>query len=70
MADYRPRTPLRGSLSGICPACGGMVYRATTMAKLAQIGGGLDIAFPIAEQRLDDSASALPNVDFNEVRET
>src|SRR5579863_9193316 len=65
MADFHPRTALRGSLSGICPACGRMIYRATTLAKLDQIRDGLDIAFPIAEQRLGDSASALPNADFN-----
>ena len=34
MADYHPRTPLRGLLSGICPGCGRMIYRATTLAKL------------------------------------
>jgi hypothetical protein len=67
MADYRPRTALRGLLSGICPTCGHMIYRATTLAKLAQMRGGLDIAFPTAEQRIGDSASALLNADFNEV---
>ena len=70
MAEYRPRTSLHGLLSGICPACGRMIYRATTLAKLDQIKGGLDVAFSKAEQRLDDSASALPNVDLKEVRET
>jgi hypothetical protein len=45
-------------------------YRATTLAKLDETNGALDIAFPQAEQRLDDSASALLNADFNEVRET
>jgi hypothetical protein len=70
MADFHPRTALRGSLSGICPACGRMIYRATTLAKLDQIRGGLDIAFPIAEQRIGDSASALPNADFNGVQDT
>jgi hypothetical protein len=70
MADYHPRTALRGSLSGICPACGRMIYRATSLAKLVEIKGGLDVAFPKAEQHLDDSVSALLNADFNEVRET
>lgn len=70
IADFHPRTALRGSLSGICPACGRMIYRATTLAKLDQIRGGLDIAFPIAEQRIGDSASALPNADFNGVQDT
>ena len=70
MADYRPRTARRGLLSGICPTCGRMIYRAATLAKLDQIGGGLEVAFPTAEQRIDDSAPALRNADFNEVRET
>lgn len=67
MADYHPRTALRGCLSGICPDCGRMIYRATTLAKIGQIRGELDVAFPKAEQRLDDSAAPLPNADFNEV---
>jgi hypothetical protein len=70
MADYRPHTARRGLLSGICPTCGRMIYRAATLASLDQIGGGLEVAFPTAEQRLDDSAPALLNADFNEVRET
>ena len=47
-----------------------MIYRAATLANLDQIGGGLEVAFPKAQQRIDDSASALLNADFNEVRET
>ena len=70
MADYHPRTALRGSLSGICPDCGKMIYRATTLAKLDQIRLELDVAFQTTERRIDDSASALSNVDFKEVCET
>jgi hypothetical protein len=70
MADYRPRTARRGLLSGICPTCGRMIYRAATLSNLDQIGGGLEVAFPTAEQRIDDSAPALLNAGFNEVRET
>ena len=70
MADYYPRTPLRGQLSGICSGCERMIYRATTLAKLGQIGTELDVAFPKAQQRIDDSASAFSNVDFNEACET
>jgi hypothetical protein len=66
MADYHPRTALRGSLSGICPDCGRMIYRATTLAKLDQIKGGLDVAFPKAEQRIDDTSPPLSNVDFKQ----
>jgi hypothetical protein len=70
MADYRPLTPLRGCLSGICPECGRLIYRATTLAKLDEIKGGLDIAFPKAQQRIGDIASALPNADFRWVQHT
>jgi hypothetical protein len=70
MADYHPHTPLRGQLSGICSGCGYMIYRATTLAKLGQIRAELDVAFPKAQQRLDDSASALSNVESKEACET
>lgn len=70
MADFRPRTALRGLLSGICPACGRMIYRAATLTKLDQIKGGLDVAFPTAEQRIDDSASAFSHADFKGVQQT
>jgi hypothetical protein len=70
MADYHPRTALRGQLSGICSGCERMIYRATTLAKLGQIRDELDVAFPKAQQRLDDSSSALLNADFKQVQET
>ncbi len=66
MADYRPVTGSRGLLSGICPDCGRMIYRATTLAKLDQIKVRLDVAFPKAEQRLRDSADPLSNVAFKQ----
>ncbi len=66
MADYCPVTGSRGLLSGICPDCGRMIYRATTLAKLDEIKGGLDIAFPSAERRIGDSAEPLSNAAFNQ----
>jgi hypothetical protein len=67
MADYRARTTLRGLLSGICPICDRMIYRAATLAKLDEIGGGLKVAFPSAQQRIDDTGSPFPKVHFNKV---
>jgi hypothetical protein len=49
MADYIPRTALRGSLCGICPTCGRMIYRATTLSKLDLITGGLEVTLRKAE---------------------
>jgi hypothetical protein len=34
MADYRPRTARRGLLSGICPTCGRMIYRAAARGRV------------------------------------
>jgi hypothetical protein len=49
MADYHPRTASRGLLSGICPTCCRMIYRAASLGKIEQIRGGLDIAYPKAK---------------------
>jgi hypothetical protein len=64
MAEYLPRTSARGLLSGISPTCDRMIYRAVQLASIEQMRGGLDITFPPAEQRIDDSAEPLSNVDF------
>jgi excisionase family DNA binding protein len=66
MAEYVPYTPTRGAISGICPTCSNMVYRAVARAKVNQISGGLDVAYPRAEQRLNDTSSPLSNVDFHQ----
>jgi hypothetical protein len=50
MADYLPRTATRGALSGICPTCGKMIYRAVSLDKVDQISGGLNIAYPRTTQ--------------------
>jgi Helix-turn-helix domain len=69
MAEYSPRTILRGMLSAICPDCGRMIYRATTLAKLEQDCGGLDVAYARAEQRINDTSSAISNVHFERITE-
>jgi hypothetical protein len=43
MADYRPRTTTSGNLEGLCPACGSLINRVVTLAKLEQVRGKLDI---------------------------
>jgi hypothetical protein len=49
MAHYVPRTATRGALSGICPTCDKMIYRAVSFAKIDPIAASLDITFPSAE---------------------
>jgi hypothetical protein len=38
MADYTPRTALRGSLSGICPDCGRMIWSRRGFAGNSGLG--------------------------------
>lgn len=48
MADYKPVTATLGSLIGICPDCGVLMYRRVNVAKLHQIRGQLEITLPQA----------------------
>jgi hypothetical protein len=64
MAEYIPRTRSRGLLRGICPTCETLVHRAVSLGTIVQTAGGLDVALPSAERRLDDLSSPLSNVDF------
>jgi hypothetical protein len=66
IAEYRPRTASRGLLCGICPTCDRLIYRAVQRASIEQMRGGLDITFPPAERRIDDSDEPLSNVDFKQ----
>ncbi len=55
MVDYEPKTETLGNLYGICPDCGAGMNRCTSMAKLEQIRGQMDITFPQGLRRLVDS---------------
>ena len=55
MVDYEPKTETLGNLYGICPDCGAGMNRHTSMAKLEQIRGQMDITFPQGLRRLVDS---------------
>ena len=66
MAQYMPRTASLGLLCGICPTCDRMIYRAAKRASIEQMRSGLDVAFPPAERRINDSAEPLSNVDFKQ----
>ncbi|MGQ0677392.1 MAG: helix-turn-helix domain-containing protein [Rhodospirillales bacterium] len=45
MADYEPLTATSGNLTGVCPQCGGMIYRCVSLARLALASGKLDVQF-------------------------
>ncbi|WP_436642719.1 helix-turn-helix domain-containing protein [Microbaculum sp. FT89] len=56
MADYLPLGAERGSLQGLCPDCGGLIYRGVSPAKLDAVRADLDIAFTEALQRIGGCA--------------
>jgi excisionase family DNA binding protein len=64
MVDYEPKTETLGNLYGICPDCGAGMNRRTSMAKLEQIRGKMDITFPQGLRRLVDSCYSSVNSDF------
>jgi|SRR5271163_2127794 len=70
MTDYILKTASRGLLRGICPICDGFIHRAASLSTIAQKAGGLDVAFPKAQQRLDDTTSPLSNVDLKRDKQT
>jgi hypothetical protein len=49
-----------GSLQGICPDCGGMIYRLINPQKLGAVRGDLEVTVTQARPRLDDMND--PNV--------
>ena len=68
MVDYVSYSMTRGAVRGICPTCEKLMYRAVARAKVEKIFAGLDIAFPRAEQRLDDNSVPLSNVHSKQER--
>ncbi len=46
MADYSPANEKTGNLIAICPACGTIMNRRVSLAKIEEICGNIDITFP------------------------
>lgn len=45
MVDYKPDTATLGNLVGICPACGTIMNRRASLAKLEQVRGKMEIRY-------------------------
>jgi hypothetical protein len=52
MLDYEPTTANSGNLKGLCSVCEAWMNRRASLAKLGQVAGRCDIAFPLCQQRL------------------
>ena len=61
MVDYRAETPKRGILTGLCPECGGLIYRRTSPANLQAAAGDLEVSIPSAESRLSGTGEPYSN---------
>lgn len=64
MADYQPLTRTSGNLVGLCPRCGGLIYRRVNLARLALAQGSLDVRFPKAADHIAESVKPSVNSDF------
>lgn len=55
MADCVVSGDTAGTLRGICPNCGRMIYRRVNPQKIGAISGDLDVTFTQAEVRIEDT---------------
>jgi excisionase family DNA binding protein len=63
-ADYRPVSALTGSLQGLCPECGTLMFRRVGLAKLGSVTGDLHVTIQDAERHLERRDAAIANVNF------
>lgn len=66
MADYKPTTATLGSLIGICPDCGALMYRRVNVTKIELVRGHLDIAMPQAHRHIVESVQPSVNSDLRQ----
>jgi hypothetical protein len=64
MADYVPDTDKLGNLKAICPSCDSIMNRRVSRAKLAQVCGELEIAFPQGLDQVSNSVQPTVNSDL------
>src|SRR5262249_2657004 len=69
-ADSTPAGRLAGSLCGICPDCGRLIYRRINLAKLDAVRGDPEIAFTQPRPRLGESAVPYVNCDSGKKAQT
>ncbi len=70
LADYRPKSPAVGMLSGLCPACGRLMHRTIRHADLGRLTPNLEVAFPIADAGISSTATPTVNVQIQQEAET
>jgi len=66
MADCTATGPLAGSLCGICPDCGRLIYRRVNLARIDAIRGDLEITLTQARARIRESPVPSVNCDSSQ----
>jgi hypothetical protein len=66
MADCTATGPLAGSLCGICPDCGRLIYRRVNLAKIDAVRGELEITFTQPRARIGESTAPSVNCDSSQ----
>lgn len=56
VADLRLLSATTGDLEAICPACGKMMHRRVSLARLEAVRGGIDIAITDQQGRIRESS--------------
>ncbi len=46
MLDYIPMSLVSGNFRGICPTCGGFIHRRVSLAKIDEVKGSCEVAYP------------------------
>ena len=54
-ADYEPETAVLGSLIGMCPRCGCLMYRRVNVTRLEEVSGDLDVSVREAQPGIGES---------------
>ena len=65
MADYVPASPHTGTLCGICPDCGRLIYRRVSLAKIDAVRADLEITFTRPPSRIGERDVPSLNCDSN-----
>ncbi len=66
MAECVATANTLGTLRGICPDCGRMMYRRVNSLKLDAVRGDLDVTFAKAEARIAETEKPSVNCDSND----
>lgn len=65
MVDYVPTRLTLGNLVGICPDCGGLIYRRSSPNRLAEIRHHLDVRMPNGVRHIVESFRPSVSTHFN-----